>query len=71
MSDIRLPPAWRRRSVYRTLNLPQRGWKVFGADLNCSDAGFSSGHDDRERLTVRDLKLDDVVLAQRERANGG
>jgi hypothetical protein len=34
-------------------------------------AGFSSGHADRQRLTVRDLKLDDVVLAQRERANGG
>src|SRR5262249_45016674 len=31
-----LPP-WRRRSVYRMLNLPQKGWQVLGADLNPSE----------------------------------
>jgi hypothetical protein len=30
-------PPWRCRSVYRTLNLPQRGRQVLGADLNCSE----------------------------------
>src|SRR5262249_48338929 len=24
-------------SAYRTLNLPQKGWQVLGADLNCSE----------------------------------
>jgi hypothetical protein len=38
MPDIGLPPAWRRRSVYRTLNLPQRGRQVLGAGLNCSES---------------------------------
>ena len=38
MPRIGLPPAWRRRSVYRTLNLPQRGRQVLGVDLNCSES---------------------------------
>ena len=25
------------RSVYRRLSLPQNGWQVLGADLNCSE----------------------------------
>src|SRR6516164_4585821 len=32
-----LPP-WRRRSVYRTLNLPHDGRQVLGTDLNCSES---------------------------------
>src|SRR5262249_34834774 len=31
-------PRGGRRSVYRMLNLPQRGHKVLGADLNCSES---------------------------------
>jgi hypothetical protein len=27
-----------RRSVYRTLNLPQRGWQILGEHLNCSES---------------------------------
>src|SRR5215831_3567226 len=40
MSDIRLPPTRMgcRRSVYRKLSLPRGGWKVLGADLNCSES---------------------------------
>jgi hypothetical protein len=34
-----LPPAWaNRQSVYPTLNLPQRGRKVLGPDLKCSES---------------------------------
>jgi hypothetical protein len=32
-----LPP-WRRRSVYRTLNLPHDGRQVLGTDLNYSES---------------------------------
>jgi hypothetical protein len=40
MPDIGLPPPRRRcRSVYGTLNLPQGGRQVLGADLNCSESG--------------------------------
>jgi hypothetical protein len=39
MPDIGLPPPRRRcRSVYGTLNLPQGGRQVLGADLNCSES---------------------------------
>jgi hypothetical protein len=38
MSDIGLFPGWRRRSVYRTLNLPQGGPQVLGAKLKCSES---------------------------------
>jgi hypothetical protein len=34
--------AWRRRSVYRTLNLPQRGPQVLGDDLNCSESRWGA-----------------------------
>jgi hypothetical protein len=38
MSSIDLPPALRRQPVYLTLNLPQRGRQVLGADLNRSES---------------------------------
>src|SRR5262249_31550187 len=31
-------PSWCRRPVYRTLNLPRRGWQVLGIELNCSES---------------------------------
>src|SRR5262249_47631614 len=37
MPDIGVLPPW-CRSVYRTLNLPQRGRQVLGTDLNCSES---------------------------------
>jgi hypothetical protein len=37
MPDIGLPPAWRRQSVHRALNLPQGDRQVLGANLNCSE----------------------------------
>ena len=37
MPDIGVLPPW-CRSVYRTLNLPQRGRLALGADLNCSES---------------------------------
>jgi hypothetical protein len=33
-----LPATGRRRSLYRTLNLPQNGRQVLGADLNRSES---------------------------------
>jgi hypothetical protein len=38
MSDIGFLPLWSHRSVYHTLNLPQEGRQVLGADLNCSES---------------------------------
>ena len=39
MSDIGHPPALApRRSVYRTLSLPQKGRQVLGTNLNCSES---------------------------------
>src|SRR5262245_16435610 len=38
MSDIGLLSRWRRRSLRRTLKLPQKGRQVLGADLNRSES---------------------------------
>jgi hypothetical protein len=43
MSDIGFPLALAPRSVFRTLNLPQRGRQVLGADLNRSESTWGAG----------------------------
>src|SRR2546429_9524948 len=66
MPDIGLPPA-SALPVYRTLNLPQRGRKVLGPDLKCSEAGLGAAGrlaDARFRIKLPMLRLGQFRLDQ-------
>jgi hypothetical protein len=53
MSDIGFLLLWRRRLVYRTLNLPQRDRQVLGVDLNCSESRRWAGPQNASSQTSR------------------
>src|SRR5215467_6056292 len=55
LSNIGLPPAWHRQPVYLTLNLPQRGREVLGADLNRSESRRSRHPMRQEADALRDF----------------